>query len=220
MQYQGIEEQRIVNNGLIPIAKDLDMPLVVTNDVHYLRHGDHKPHDILLCIGTGKSVNDEHRLKYHGDQFFLKTAAQMAEVFGDYPEAMQNTLLIAERCNVTIPSGENHLPNFAVPDGFTLDDYFEHVARQGYAQRMERLRQLEAEGQAAAHARAVRRASRLRDRDDQEDGVSRVLHDRLGLHPLRARAGHSGRSGPRLGRRQPGRVGAADHRRRSAATTT
>ncbi|HWI20910.1 MAG TPA: DNA polymerase III subunit alpha [Vicinamibacterales bacterium] len=146
MQFQGIEEQRIVNNGLLPIAKDLSMPLVVTNDVHYLRHGDHKPHDILLCIGTGKSVNDSQRLKYHGDQFFLKTAAQMAEVFGDYPEAMQNTMLIAERCNVHIPSGENHLPNFAVPEGFTLDNYFEHVTRQGFAQRLERLRQLEADG--------------------------------------------------------------------------
>ncbi len=146
MQFQGIDEQRIVNNGLLPIARDLNMPLVVTNDVHYLRHGDHKPHDILLCIGTGKSVNDSNRLKYHGDQFFLKTAAEMALVFGDYPEAMQNTLLIAERCNVTIPSGENHLPNFAVPEGFTLDDYFEHVTRQGFAQRMERLRQLDAEG--------------------------------------------------------------------------
>ena len=146
MQFQGIDEQRIVNNGLLPIAKDLNMPLVVTNDVHYLRHGDHKPHDILLCIGTGKSVNDSNRLKYHGDQFFLKSAAEMALVFGDYPEAMQNTLLIAERCNVTIPSGENHLPNFAVPEGFTLDGYFEHVVRLGYAQRMERLRQLDADG--------------------------------------------------------------------------
>src|SRR5215203_7333690 len=146
MQFQGIEEQRIVNNGLIPIARDLNMPLVVTNDVHYLRNGDHKPHDILLCIGTGKSVNDSNRLKYHGDQFFLKTAAEMALVFGDYPEAMKNTLLIAERCNVTIPSGENHLPNFAVPEGFTLDAYFEHVTRQGYAVRMERLRQLDSEG--------------------------------------------------------------------------
>src|SRR5918995_1252549 len=146
MQYQGIDEQRIVNNGLLPIARDLDMPLVATNDVHYLRHGDHKPHDILLCIGTGKSVNDANRLKYHGEEFFLKSAEQMAAVFGDYPEAMKNTLLIAERCNVTIPSGENHLPNFAVPEGFTLDEYFEHVTRHGFAQRMERLRQLEAEG--------------------------------------------------------------------------
>ena len=147
MQFQGIEEQRIVNNGLLPIARDLEMPLVVTNDVHYLRHGDHKPHDILLCIGTGKSVNDENRLKYHGDQFFLKTAAQMAEVFGDYPEAMQNTLLIAERCNVTIPSGQNHLPKFAVPEGFTLDEYFEHVTREGYKLRLERLRQIDEKGE-------------------------------------------------------------------------
>jgi len=147
MQFQGIEEQRIVNNGLLPIARDLEMPLVVTNDVHYLRHGDHKPHDILLCIGTGKSVNDENRLKYHGDQFFLKTAAQMAEVFGDYPDAMKNTLLIAERCNVTIPSGQNHLPKFAVPEGFTLDQYFEHVTREGYKQRLERLRQLDEKGE-------------------------------------------------------------------------
>jgi DNA polymerase-3 subunit alpha len=144
MQFQGIDEQRIVNTGLLPIARDLHMPLVTTNDVHYLRHGDHKPHDILLCIGTGKSVNDENRLKYHGDQFFLKTAAQMAEVFGDYPEAMKNTLLIAERCNVTIPQGENHLPKFAVPEGYTLDDYFEHVVRKGYATRLDRLRQLAA----------------------------------------------------------------------------
>ncbi len=171
MQFQGIDEQRIVNTGLLPIARDLNMPLVTTNDVHYLRHGDHKPHDILLCIGTGKSVNDENRLKYHGDQFFLKTAAQMAEVFGDYPEAMQNTLLIAERCNVTIPQGQNHLPQFAVPEGYTLDDYFEHVVRQGYATRLERLRQLAAERSAAPHHRRVRRAAGLRDRDDQEDGV-------------------------------------------------
>ena len=146
MPYQGIGEQGIVNNGLLPIARDLGMPLVCTNDVHYLKHGDHKPHDILLCIGTGKGVNDEHRLRYHGDQFFLKSAEEMARVFGDYPEAMANTLLIAERCNVVIPSGEHHLPKFEVPEGFTLDDYFEHEVRKGFQQRLERLRALDAEG--------------------------------------------------------------------------
>jgi DNA polymerase III subunit alpha len=146
MQFQGIEEQRIVNTGLVPIARDLNMPLVCTNDVHYLHQDDHKPHDILLCIGTGKSVHDEKRLKYHGDQFFLKTGAQMAEIFKDHPEALRNTLRIAERCNVTIPSGENHLPKFEVPEGFTLDGYFEHVAREGFAERRERLRAAEADG--------------------------------------------------------------------------
>jgi DNA polymerase III subunit alpha len=146
MQFQGIDEQRIVNTGLVPIARDLGMPLVCTNDVHYLREGDHKPHDILLCIGTGKSVNDAQRLRYHADQFFLKTAAQMAEVFKDYPEALAHTLQIAERCNVEIKAGENHLPKFEVPPGLTLDGYFEHIAREGFAERLTRLHPLEQEG--------------------------------------------------------------------------
>jgi DNA polymerase-3 subunit alpha len=146
MQFQGIDEQRVVNNGLLPIARDLNLPLVVTNDVHYLRAGDHKPHDILLCIGTGKSVNDAQRLRYHGDQFFLKSAAEMAEIFRDHPAALANTLAIAERCNVEIVNGENHLPRFEVPEGHTLDGYFEHVARQGFAERLPRLRALAAEG--------------------------------------------------------------------------
>jgi DNA polymerase-3 subunit alpha len=147
MQYQGIEEQKVVNRGIIPLARELNLPLVTTNDVHYLRQGDYQPHDVLLCIGTGKSVNDAQRLRYTGDQFFLKTADQMAAVFSGHEEALRNTLLIAERCNVTIPKGQNHLPSFGVPDGFTLDDYFEHVAREGFAQRLTRLRQLAAAGQ-------------------------------------------------------------------------
>ena len=146
MQYQGIEEQKIVNEGLLPLARDLDLPLVCTNDVHYLRQADHQPHDILLCIGTGKTVNDAQRMRYHGDQFFLKTAEQMASVFRDHPGALRNTLLIAERCDVTIPTGQNHLPTFGVPDGFTIDSYFERVARDGFAQRLPRLRQLAQEG--------------------------------------------------------------------------
>ncbi|HUE90430.1 MAG TPA: DNA polymerase III subunit alpha [Vicinamibacterales bacterium] len=146
MQYQGLDEQRIVNTGLLPLARDLNLPLVCTNDVHYLRQDDHKPHDILLCIGTAKSVHDAQRLRYHGDQFFLKTAAEMAAIFKDYPEALANTMRIAERVNVDIPTGGHHLPRFAVPDGFDIDSYFEHVARQGFADRVVRLRQMEAEG--------------------------------------------------------------------------
>jgi len=142
MQYQGIEEQKVVNRGLLPLARDLGLPLVGTNDVHYLKQGDHQPHDILLCIGTGKTVNDAQRMRYHGDQFFLKTPEQMTAVFADTPEALRNTLLIAERCNVTIPKGQNHLPTFGVPDGFTIDSYFEHVVREGFAQRLYRLQQL------------------------------------------------------------------------------
>ena len=146
MQYQGLDEQRIVNTGLLPIARDLGLPLVCTNDVHYLRQEDHKPHDILLCIGTGKSVHDEQRLRYHGDQFFLKSAAEMAEIFKDHPAALKNTVAIAERVNVEIPTGENHLPRFAVPDGHSLDGYFEHVTRTGFAERLPRLHALADEG--------------------------------------------------------------------------
>ncbi|MDA1183084.1 MAG: DNA polymerase III subunit alpha [Acidobacteria bacterium] len=146
MQYQGIEEQKTVNRGILPLARELNLPIVATNDVHYLRQGDAQPHDVLLCIGTGKTVNDAQRLRYHGDQFFLKTADQMAAVFGDHPEALKNTLRIAERCNVTIPKGQNHLPSFDVPEGSTLDEYFELVAREGFAQRMSRLQQLAAAG--------------------------------------------------------------------------
>jgi DNA polymerase-3 subunit alpha len=146
MQYQGIEEQKVVNRGIIPLARELNLPLVATNDVHYLRQGDYQPHDILLCIGTGKTVNDAQRLRYTGDQFFLKTAEQMAQVFAGHEDALKNTLRVAERCNVTIPKGQNHLPSFGVPDGFTLDQYFEHIAREGFAQRLPRLQQLGASG--------------------------------------------------------------------------
>jgi len=146
MQYQGIDEQRAVNTGLLPIARELDLPLVCTNDVHYLQNSDYKPHDVLLCIGTGKAVNDADRLRYHGDQFYLKSAAEMAAVFGDYPEALANTARIAERCQVDLSGTVTHLPNFEVPTGFTLDEYFAHVVRQGFEARLPRLRELAARG--------------------------------------------------------------------------
>ena len=147
MQDQGIPEQRIVNEGLLPLAHELDLPLVCTNDVHYLRDTDQRPHDILLCIGTGKNVSDEKRLRYHGDQFFLKTADEMARVFGPWPEALANTMRIAERCDVTLPSGGAHLPDFQVPPGYTVDSYFEEVVRAGFAERLTRLRALDSRGE-------------------------------------------------------------------------
>jgi DNA polymerase III subunit alpha len=147
MQNQGLPEQQIVNAGLLPIARDLEMPLICTNDVHYLQQSDQHPHDVLLCIGTGKSVNDEKRLKYFGDQFFLKTAEEMWRVFGDYPEALTNTLRVAERCDVTLPKGAAHLPSFAVPPGYTTESYFEHVTREGFTARMPRWRAMEAHGE-------------------------------------------------------------------------
>src|SRR3954454_11256450 len=146
MQWHGIEEQKIVNSSLPALAKDLGLPLVCTNDVHYLRESDHHPHDILLCIGTGKAFSDPKRLRYDARQFFLKTAGEMADIFNDHPDALRNTMRIAERCNVVLEEGKNYLPNFDVPEGYTLDAYFEHVARDGFMQRLPRLKQLQAAG--------------------------------------------------------------------------
>jgi DNA polymerase-3 subunit alpha len=146
MQYQGIDDQRVVNIGLPPIAKALGLDLVCTNDVHYLQNSDYRPHDILLCIGTGKTVTDTERLRYHGDQFYLKTPEEMAGVFAEFPQALANTARIAERCHVDLSGTVNHLPNFDVPAGFTLDEYFEHVVREGFTQRLARLKDLAARG--------------------------------------------------------------------------
>jgi DNA polymerase-3 subunit alpha len=146
MQWHGIDEQKVVNSGLPAIARDLGLPLVCTNDVHYLRATDAHAHDVLLCIGTGKAFSDPKRLRYDARQFFLKTAEEVSEAFKDYPDAIANTLRIAERCNVTLASGKNHLPTFSVPAGFTTDTYFEHVVREGFKERLTRLQQLVAEG--------------------------------------------------------------------------
>src|ERR1043166_433379 len=97
MQWHGIEEQRVVNSGIPGIARDLGLPLICTNDVHYLNAGDAHPHDILLCIGTAKAFSDPKRLRYDAKQFFLKTAEEMADVFKDHPDAVANTMRIAER---------------------------------------------------------------------------------------------------------------------------
>src|SRR5437870_6036539 len=146
MQWHGIDDQRVVNGGLPGIARDLNLPLICTNDVHYVRETDAHPHDILLCIGTGKAYSDPKRMRYESRNFFLKTSEQMAEVFKDYPDALANTVRIAERCHVLLAEGENFLPNFDVPAGFTLDEYFEHVARDGFRERLPRLNQRQAAG--------------------------------------------------------------------------
>ncbi len=171
MQWHGIEEQRLVNGGLPAIARDLGLPLICTNDVHYLREADAHPHDVLLCIGTGKAFSDPKRLRYDAKQFFLKTADEMAEVFKDFPDALANTVRIAERCHVTLDEGKNYLPNFDVPPGFTLDEYFEHVAREGFAERLPKLQTARRGRPAPPHDRRVRAAPLVRARHDQADGI-------------------------------------------------
>jgi DNA polymerase III subunit alpha len=162
----GIPEQTRVNRGLLRLRERTGLPLVATNDSHYLSREDHQAHDVLLCIGQGKKVHEPERLRFDTQEFYLKSAAEMASLFLDHPEALASTVKIAEMCNFTLQSAAS-LPAFDVPAGFTIDSYFEKVAREGYA---ERLRVLEPLGSAGRLGHGLEEyAARL----DKEIGVIR-----------------------------------------------
>jgi len=146
MQDHGIPEQRLANEVLRRIARRTGQPLVVTNDCHYLHQDDHFAHDVLLCIGTQRSLSDTDRLRYNSQQFYLKSAEEMHRLFPDDHAALENTLAIAERCNVVIPTGTFHLPEFPVPAGYTRQSYFAEVARAGLAERLVEIRRRRAQG--------------------------------------------------------------------------
>jgi DNA polymerase-3 subunit alpha len=111
----GMPEEDVINGGLIKIAKELNYPLVATNDSHYLTQGDAQAHDVLLCIGTGKTVQDTSRMKFFSDQFYVKSAEEMRELFADIPEACDNTLEIVKRIDIKIPNKVFYLPDYPVP---------------------------------------------------------------------------------------------------------
>ena len=141
MQDHGIADQQTVNAGLLRMSKELNIPLVVTNDSHYVRAEDAEPHDILLCIQTGKKVSDTDRMRYEGGQFYLKSEEEMAALFPYAGEALDNTAKIAERCNVTLVFGEQKLPKYEVPEGYDSYQYLEHLCREGMQHRYEEITQ-------------------------------------------------------------------------------
>ncbi|HET9301033.1 MAG TPA: DNA polymerase III subunit alpha, partial [Candidatus Polarisedimenticolaceae bacterium] len=134
LQDHGLTEQRTVNEGSLRLSRDLGVGLVATNDCHYLLPSDHFAHDVLVCIQTGKTVHAEDRMKYSA-QHYLKSRAEMATLFGWMPEAVHNSAVVAERCGFAFQKSPHQLPAFPVPDGFVLDDYFEKVVRDGFAER-------------------------------------------------------------------------------------
>ncbi len=146
IQDQGLEMEHRIRAGLFQLEKDLGLPLVATNDSHYLCEDDAHAQDVMLCIQTGKSIQETNRMKFEGNQFFVKNADEMLRVFKDSPEVLSRTLAIAERCNLRLEKVPSPFPHFDVPDGFTPDSYFEHITREGFARRMEVLRKLSAEG--------------------------------------------------------------------------
>ncbi len=146
IQDQGLEMEHRIHPGLFRLEKDLGLPLVATNDSHYLCEDDAHAQDVMVCIQTGKSIQDPNRMKFQGTDFFVKSHDEMYQVFKDAPEVLSRTLGIAERCHVRLEKVSNPFPHFDVPEGYTLDSYFEHVAREGFAKRMEPIRQLSAAG--------------------------------------------------------------------------
>ena len=135
IQDHGIEAQGRVNTGLYKLAEELQLGLVATNDAHYLTRKDAKLQDVLMSIQMGKTVDDPTRMKFETEEFYIKDADEMAAVFPDHPEALANTVKIAERCHVDFEFGKYHLPEFDVPPGYTALQYLQKLCDEGFAER-------------------------------------------------------------------------------------
>ena len=131
LQSNGIEEQNLVNQNLIKLSKETGIPLVASNDAHYLNREDAKAHEVLLCIQTGKKITDEDRMQFKSDDFYIKTPEEMARAFRNIPEALENTVKIADSCNVEIEFNKLHLPEFDVPEGREPFEYLSSLCHKG-----------------------------------------------------------------------------------------
>ena len=200
VQDQGMEIETRINRDLVQLSRETGIPLVATNDCHYLTRSDAHAQEVLMCIQTGKTMSDSQRMKFPTDQFYFKTAEEMAEVFRELPDAVSRTVTIADRCNVKIQRVTNPFPEFKVPEGFTTDSYFEKVVREGFRHaRAACSKGLASENRLRQPLAGLREPADVRNRDDQEDALRRLLPDRLGFHSLRAGAGRSGGAGARIG---------------------
>ena len=135
LQDHGIRDQAIVNQGILRLHEETGIPLVCTNDCHYLAPEDAESHDVLLCIQTGKLVDDENRMRYEPRSFYLRSTEEMEALFGKYPEALSNTLRIMDACNLEFTFGTYHLPQFQVPDGLTAQAYIRRLCEEGFREK-------------------------------------------------------------------------------------
>ena len=136
IQNNGVKEQVLVNQKLVQLSRELDIPLVATNDAHYLKREDSYNHEVLLCIQTGKRMTDEDRMRFETDELYVKSPEEMKEYFANVPEAIENTVKIADECNVEFEFGHTILPNYDVPDKFvTHFDYLKHLTDDGIIKR-------------------------------------------------------------------------------------
>jgi len=146
VQDHGLEQDRTVIPQVLRLAQETRLPLVATNDAHYMRKSDARAHEILLCIQTGKTMSDPQRMRFTQPEFYLKTRDEMLAIFGEVEQALDNTWEIAQRCQVKLEKVKEPFPKFDVPEGHTTDSYFEFVARQGFEKRRARLEALRAQG--------------------------------------------------------------------------
>src|SRR5271168_3212659 len=137
IQDQGLELEKKIHADLFRMEKDLDIPLVATNDSHYLCEDDHHAHEVLLCVQTADSIHNPKRFKFDTDQFYVKSAAEMEKLFSHAPEVVSRTMQFAERCSFKLNEVTNPFPEFAVPPGHTIDSYFAEVCRQGFRKRLD-----------------------------------------------------------------------------------
>lgn len=135
VQDHGLLDQRRIINDLIRLSQETGIPLVATNDVHYIQKEDALAQDVLMCIQTGKTMDEENRMKFESSEFYLKSPEEMASLFSYIPEALENTIRIAESCNVTLDFGTIHLPSFRVPEGLTEDEYLNRLCYKGARER-------------------------------------------------------------------------------------
>lgn len=151
LQDHGLKQQKEVNPRLVILARKLGLPLVATNDVHYLLKEDAESHDILLCIQTNKKLSDQDRIRFGSAEFYFKSGSEMIELFRDVPEAIQNTVWIASQCEFSFPTGSYFLPRFKAPAGTSLQEFFDQVARTGFEKRMAVIQEEKEKGKVFNH---------------------------------------------------------------------
>ena len=213
LQENTMAEQDLVNKRLMEVAAELKLPLVATNDCHYLNREDARAHEVLLCIQTGKTMSDASHMKFSADEFYVKTPEEMLNAFHYAPEALANTLAIAERCDLKLPldTGDYHFPHFDPPEGKNHDDMLEELALRGLDERMVTI-------QAKYPDMTPERKQEYYDRLKIELECIRAMKfpayfsHRVRFHHLGQEQGDSGGTGQGLGRRFAGGLRHPHHR--------
>ncbi len=158
LQHNGLRVQDKVNQGLVEMSKRLSIPLVATNDCHYLSKSDASAHEVLLCVQTGTTLNDEKRFKFDSDELYFKSPEEMINDFGKYPEAIENTCKISSRCNVEFDSKTYHFPRFSTGTNESVAEIFERQVREGFERRLKEIK----------HKQIVRKEHRTKQKTDSE----------------------------------------------------